>query len=102
MFMKFSDRVYDACRMIPKGRVSTYGSIAKALGKSKASRAVGQALRHNPYAPEVPCHRVIASDGRLHGFDGKFNNAEKAKLLRSEGIEIRDNKVDLRKFGFRF
>ena len=100
--MSFSERVYNACREIPKGKVSTYGELAKALGKSKASRAVGQALRHNPYAPEVPCHRVVASDGKLHGFNGKFNNSEKARLLRSEGVEVVDNRIDLKKFGYKF
>lgn len=100
--MKFAELVYEACRRIPEGKVSTYGEIAKALGKPGASRAVGQALRRNPYAPEVPCHRVVASTGKLHGFGGKFNNPEKARLLRSEGVEVRNNEVDLGKFGFRF
>ena len=100
--MKFSDRVYEACRRIPEGRVTTYGEIAKAIGSPKASRAVGQALRHNPYAPEVPCHRVVASTGNLHGFAGRFNNQDKVHMLRKEGVEIKDNKVDLKRFGFKF
>jgi methylated-DNA-[protein]-cysteine S-methyltransferase len=100
--MDFSERVYVAARRIPKGKVSTYGELAKAAGVPGASRAVGQAMRRNPYAPEVPCHRVVASDGSLHGFGGRFNNPEKARLLHEEGVEIAGGKVDLKKFGFRF
>ena len=100
--MKFSDLVFEATRRIPRGNVSTYGEIAKAIGRPKAMRAVGQALRHNPYAPQVPCHRVVASSGDLHGFGGKFNNPEKVKMLRDEGVEVDNNKVDLKKFGFKF
>jgi methylated-DNA-[protein]-cysteine S-methyltransferase len=59
---EFEMKVYDACRKIPKGKVATYSSLAKAINAPKAVRAVGTALKKNPYAPEVPCHRVIASD----------------------------------------
>jgi O-6-methylguanine DNA methyltransferase len=100
--MKFADKVYESCKKVPKGYVTTYGEIAKAIGNPKSSRAVGQALRHNPYAPVVPCHRVVASTGKLHGFGGKFDNPEKFKLLKEEGIEISDNKINLEKFGFKF
>ena len=100
--MKFSDKVYDACRRIPKNRVTTYGEIARVIGKPGSARAVGQALRNNPYAPEVPCHRVVASSGDLHGFAGRMGNPDKVKMLRNEGVEIKDNKVDLDKFGYRF
>lgn len=58
------------CSAIPKGRVSTYGDLAKALSPPSCARAVGQAMRRNPFAPRVPCHRVIASDLRLGGFSG--------------------------------
>jgi methylated-DNA-[protein]-cysteine S-methyltransferase len=100
--MNFSDGVYKAARRIPKGRVSTYGQLAKAVGRPGAARAVGQVMRHNPYAPEVPCHRVVASDGSLHGFGGKFNNPEKVRMLEKEGVEIVNGKIDLKKFGFKF
>ena len=100
--MNFSELVYNACRKIPKGKVTTYGEIAKVIGKPKAFRAVGQALRRNPYAPEVPCHRVIASSGKLHGFSGKMNNPKKAELLCKEGVEIKNGKINLKKYGFWF
>jgi len=86
--------VYETCRQIPKGKVSTYLLLAKALNSSP--RAVGQALRCNPYAPQVPCHRVVASDGTLGGFMGETAGKElerKKALLRSEGIEIEGNTI---------
>ena len=90
----FADRVYGLCKRIPKGKVSTYGAIAKALNSSP--RAVGQALRCNPYAPVVPCHRIVSSDGSLGGFMGKTVGKEiqkKIALLESEGVKFRVGKV---------
>ena len=89
---RFRERVYRECSKIPKGKVSTYNSIAKKLKSSP--RAVGQALKRNPYAPKVPCHRVIKSDSTLGGYDGIMNNKKKVKMLKSEGIIIKQNKVD--------
>lgn len=90
----FQEKVYTLCSKIPKGKVSTYNAIAKALNTSP--RAVGQALKRNPYAPKVPCHRVIKSDRTLGGFNGIMNNSKKIKMLKSEGIIISDNKVNER------
>ena len=87
--MNFSEKVYTLCRKIPKGKVSTYGEIAKKLN-SRAYRAVGNALNKNK-SSEVPCHRVVNSKGELHGFATGLKN--KAKLLRKEGIKIKNNKV---------
>ena len=70
MITEFQDKVYKICSKIPKGKVSTYGEIAKALGKTgPMSRAVGNALNKNPYAPIVPCHRVVKSDGSAYDGD---------------------------------
>lgn len=66
----FQHRVYDVVRKIGAGRVSSYKVVAEALGSVSLSRAVGQALRRNPFAPEVPCHRVIAHDFSIGGFQG--------------------------------
>jgi methylated-DNA-[protein]-cysteine S-methyltransferase len=90
----FNDRVYGLCKKIPKGKVSSYGEIAKALD-TKAFRAVGQALKRNPYAPVVPCHRVVKSDGSIGGFSGSDleNIKKKISILRKEGIEVKNNKV---------
>lgn len=69
---------------IPPGTTLSYGEVAKLAGKPGAARAVGQAMAQNPLAPFVPCHRVIASDGGLHGFAGGLE--AKAALLRAEGL----------------
>ncbi len=71
---------------IPRGQVATYAEIAKRIGKPKAVRAVGQALRRNPIPIAVPCHRVIASDGTLGGYAGKLGDKRKVALLRLEGV----------------
>lgn len=82
---KFEFRVYKITSKIPKGKTVTYGKIAKKLKTSP--RAVGQALKRNPFAPKVPCHRVIMSNGSLGGFNGnvKKNIAIKRKMLLKEG-----------------
>jgi len=87
----FQSRVYAICRKIPKGETMSYGEVAKLLHSSP--RAVGQALKRNPYAPIVPCHRVIKSDGSLGGFNGKMNSKKKINLLKSEGVYFNDGKI---------
>lgn len=89
---KFQEKVYAQCIKIPKGKVTTYKAIAKKLNSSP--RAVGQALKHNPYAPKVPCHRVIKKNGTLGGYDGKAYNKKKLLMLKKEGIIIKNNRVD--------
>jgi methylated-DNA-[protein]-cysteine S-methyltransferase len=86
----FEKEVYSACSRIPKGRVSTYSAIARTIGKPAASRAVGNALNRNPYR-EVPCHRVVRSDGTVGGF--AHGTARKAEMLRREGLSIKNGKV---------
>ena len=84
----FQERVYAALRGIPTGFVTTYGSLA-ALLECGSSQAVGQALRSNPFAPEVPCHRVVKRDGTLGGFFGNSTDLahlRKRRLLEDEGI----------------
>lgn len=88
----FEKEVYAVCRKIPEGKLSTYKAIAKAVDSPLAVRAVGNALRKNPYAPEVPCHRVIRSDGRIGGF--ARGQKKKEALLRKEGIQIVGGMVD--------
>jgi len=90
--MNFNQKVLNLTRKIPKGKVSTYKEIAKALN-TKAYRAVGTALRKNPYAPTVPCHRIINSNGSIGSYKGKKNSKEKIKLLKKEGIKIKNNKI---------
>lgn len=89
----FEKRVWTFLCRIPRGQVSTYGLMAAALGSSP--RAVGNALRRNPFAPEVPCHRVVATGGGLGGFKGQRPKSgegvtldEKRMLLRGEGVKF--------------
>lgn len=84
----FSQAVWKACAEIPKGQVRTYGWIARRIGKPKSARAVGMALGKNPFAPVVPCHRVVGADGRLTGYSGPGGVAQKRRLLRAEGVPL--------------
>jgi len=87
MVTAFQKKVYEIVKKIPKGKTTTYKAIALKLKSSP--RAVGQALKVNPYAPRVPCHRVICSDGRIGGYSGNNpkNIRKKIELLKSEGIK---------------
>ncbi len=96
----FAEKVYSATRRIPRGRVATYKAVARATGNPRAFRAAGNALNKNPYAPKVPCHRVVKSSGALGGFASGC--AKKAKMLRVEGVKIKNGRIDLRRFGYRF
>lgn len=85
---EFQSMVYGACKRIPRGRVSTYGELARAIGCGSA-RAVGQALKRNPFAPKVPCHRVISSDLKIGGFQGAKDGPSidrKISRLKKEGV----------------
>lgn len=90
--MTFNQRVWALTARIPPGRVVTYADLAGALG-SKGCRAVGNALNRNPYAPQVPCHRVVGSDGRLTGFAGGL--PKKEQLLNDEGVRVTGGRADL-------
>ena len=103
-FMKnFDERVWNLIRKIPKGKITTYKEIAKALN-TKAYRAVGQALKRNPNPISTPCHRVVCSDGKLGGYGGRSKKGvdKKSKLLKKEGVEIKKGKINLEKFMRRF
>ncbi len=96
----FSEKCYDLLRKVPRGRVTTYKALAEALG-TRAYRAVGTAMNKNPYAPQVPCHRVVSSGGRIGGFASGVRN--KIKILKKEGVGVLDGKVvdfEQKFFGF--
>ena len=80
--------VYELLLKIPVGKLSTYGDLAKALGKPSASRAIGRILAKNPNPIVVPCHRVVMSDGKLGGY--AYGNTRKRELLEKEGISFTD------------
>ncbi len=84
--LNFYERVWRLTRQIPRGRVSTYGLLAKALGQPRAARAVGNALNQSPGMPQVPCHRVVRGNGQIGGY--ALGTAAKAKILRQEGLQI--------------
>lgn len=89
---EFRMKVYAAVAAIPKGKVSTYGRVARHIGCG-SPRAVGQALRVNPFAPEIPCHRVVRSDLTLGGFSGETRGDtidRKRLLLIAEGVRFLD------------
>ncbi|MFH1725248.1 MAG: MGMT family protein [Elusimicrobiota bacterium] len=81
----FYRKVWMACARIPRGQVRTYGWIARRIGNPGAARAVGRALAKNPFAPHVPCHRVVGADGRLTGFSAPGGIEAKRRLLEKEG-----------------
>lgn len=90
----YRKRLYAALLSVPSGRYTTYAALADYLGSS--ARAVGNGMRSNPFAPDVPCHRVLASDGSIGGFGGSWgadgrHASEKLELLRKEGIKFNSN-----------
>lgn len=80
---KFQEKVYRAVAKIPLGRTMTYQELAEAIGYSRAYRAVGQALNKNPFLWEIPCHRVVRSDGQAGGY--VLGKKRKVELLKEEG-----------------
>lgn len=92
----FFSRVYEVVKKIPKGKVLTYKQVAKFAGSPRAYRAVGTAMRLNPNLKNIPCHRVIGSDGAMHGYSAGKGIATKIKLLKKEGVAIKRNKAVLK------
>ncbi|MCZ4243380.1 MGMT family protein [Pedobacter punctiformis] len=94
MDTNFYEQVYEIVRLIPKGRVTSYGAIAKSLGAAKSSRMVGHAMLYSGLShPKVPAHRVVNSSGLLTGkFHFEDPNAMQ-ELLEKEGIEVKNDKV---------
>lgn len=80
----FYRKVYEVTRAIPPGEVLTYGEVARRVGEPGAARAVGQALGHNPFAPVIPCHRVLAAGGRSGGFSAEGGAMTKLRMLEIE------------------
>ena len=88
---RMMEEVLRLVRRIPRGKVSTYGALAEALGNKRLARFVGNALSMNDNPAKTPCHRVVCSDGRLGGY--RWGARKKAALLRREGIEVAGMKV---------
>jgi methylated-DNA-[protein]-cysteine S-methyltransferase len=97
---EFENKVYAKLTFVPKGKVITYKALAVSMGFANASRAVGNALGKNPSPVKVPCHRVVKSNGEVGNY--VFGQKKKIKLLKKEGVNIINNKVDLSKYLFEF
>ena len=87
----FQSECYEALKKVPSGKVISYAGLAEMIGRPNAQRAVGSAMNKNPYAPKVPCHRVVKSNGEIGGFADDIN--VKIKRLHKEGVEVLNNKV---------
>ena len=98
----FFDKVYEAVKKIPRGKVSTYGQIARQIGFPKKAREVGWALHANKQFITVPCHRVVDRLGRLAKSFVFGGEEQQNRLLQSEGVEVNGNKVDLDKYLYKW
>ncbi len=101
---EFQSKVYSKLMEVSQGEVTTYGDLAKVVGGG--ARAVGNALRENPFAPKVPCHRVVSASGKIGGFCGEIVGVkitEKIKLLEREGVRFENGKcVNFEKIRHKF
>jgi methylated-DNA-[protein]-cysteine S-methyltransferase len=100
MATELQTKVWAALHTIPKGKVTTYGALAKYL-KTKAVRSVGSAVGKNPNAPTCPCHRVVRGDGSIGQYSGKGGAQGKIALLKKEGVQTENGKIALTVFGYK-
>jgi methylated-DNA-protein-cysteine methyltransferase related protein len=96
MTKPFYQKVYEVVKQIPEGKVLTYGDVAKLAGSPGASRAVGSAMKSNPDKSIIPCHRVVGSNGDMHGY-AFGGESVKIEILKKEGVFFKKSKVDLTK-----
>ena len=95
------EKIYEKLRQVPKGRVVTYGELARSIG-TNAFRFVGSCMKTNPDPVKTPCYKVILSSGKIGNYSGIGGIKSKISKLKSDGIEIIDGKIDLDKFGWKF
>jgi methylated-DNA-[protein]-cysteine S-methyltransferase len=99
--LKLEEKVYKKLLEVPKGKVTTYSELAKAIGLKNGQRVIGRIMNKNPYPVIIPCHRVIKSDGKIGGY--AWGEKVKAKMLSNEGIKIKNGKIlDIKKDIYRF
>ena len=89
--MNLEQKIYKKLLEVPKGQITTYGELAKAVGLKNGQRAVGKIMNKNPYPVIIPCHRVVMSTGKIGGY--AYGEHIKKKMLNDEGIEIKDGKI---------
>ncbi len=100
--MNTFEEIYEEVRLIPRGKVASYGYIACRVGNPRLSRVVGYALHSNPRPGEIPCHRVVMKDGRLSSAFAFGGENKQRELLESEGISfLPDGRVDMEKHGLK-
>lgn len=95
MKQTFGSKVYSLVKQIPKGKVATYGQIAKLVGSPSAARAVGMCMKNNPDMTTIPCHRVVGSNGNLTGYSAKNGIRTKREMLEKENVKFKKDNVDL-------
>ncbi len=98
--MKLEHQVYKELLKVPKGKVTTYGELAKAVGLKNGQRAIGRIMNKNPFPVIVPCHRVILSSGKVGGY--AWGEKIKANMLSQEGVQIKQGKILDKNKIFRF
>jgi len=89
----FFERVYEVARQIPKGKITSYGAIAKSIGAAKSARMVGYAMNSAKDLEDVPAHRVVNRNGLLTGKSHFGDHSAMQEVLATEGIKVKDNKV---------
>lgn len=89
--MNLEQKIYKKLLEVPKGNITTYGELAKAVGLKNGQRAVGKIMNKNPYPVIIPCHRVVMSTGKIGGY--AYGENVKTKMLNDEGIEIQNGKI---------
>lgn len=99
--MNVQQKIFKKLLEVPKGQITTYGELAKAIGLKNGQRAVGKIMNKNPYPVIIPCHRVVMSTGKIGGY--AYGEHVKIKMLNDEGIKIKNGKiVDLENIIYRF
>ncbi|MCI8499080.1 MAG: MGMT family protein [Clostridia bacterium] len=96
--MTFDQSVYEYVKSVPRGKVTTYGMIARAIGHPRAARQVGNALHRNPAPGIVPCHRVVNREGRLAPAFAFGGIEVQARLLEEEGVTVKDGYVEMERY----
>ncbi|HEX8932338.1 MAG TPA: MGMT family protein [Patescibacteria group bacterium] len=96
MQQSFKEKVYATLRLVPKGKVVTYGQLAALVGSPGAARAIGLCMKTNPDAPRTPCHRVVASHGQLTGYSAEGGTKKKKQMLIAEGVQFIGDRVNLK------
>jgi methylated-DNA-[protein]-cysteine S-methyltransferase len=99
--LNLNKKIYKKLLEVPKGKVTTYGELAKSIGLKNGQRAVGKIMNQNPYPVIIPCHRVVKSDGKIGGY--AYGDVIKSNMLIGEGIKIKNGKIlDLENVIYRF